>query len=78
MRSDHHAGRTWGKRGETPVVKTTGARHGMSLISAINARGHLRFMIKQKGGVNAEVFIEFLKRLITGASPQRFTKKKTR
>jgi transposase len=33
MRSDHHAGRSWGKRGETPVVETTGARHGMSLIS---------------------------------------------
>ena len=67
MRSDHHAGRTWGKRGETPVVETTGARHRMSLISAITARGHMRFMIKEKGGVNAEVFIEFLKRLITGA-----------
>ena len=78
MRSDHHAGRTWGKKGQTPVVETTGARHRMSLISAITARGHMRFMIKQKGGVNAEVFIEFLKRLITGASPQRFTKKKTR
>ena len=67
MRSDHHAGRTWGKRGETPVVETTGARHGMSIISAITARGHMRFMIKEKGGVNSEVFIEFLKRLITGA-----------
>ena len=46
MRSDHHAGRTWGKRGETPIVETTGARHRMSLISAITARGHMRFMIK--------------------------------
>ena len=27
IRSDHHAGRTWGKKGETPVVATTGARH---------------------------------------------------
>ena len=43
MRSDHHAGRTWGKRGETPIVETTGARHRMSLISAITARGHMRF-----------------------------------
>ena len=25
IRSDHHAGRSWGKRGETPVVATTGA-----------------------------------------------------
>src|SRR5271163_493702 len=32
MRSDHHAGRTWGRRGETPVVQATGARYGMSLI----------------------------------------------
>jgi len=67
MRSDHHAGRTWGKKGKTPVVEATGARHGMSLISAITARGQMRFMIKEKGGVNAAVFIEFLKRIITGA-----------
>jgi hypothetical protein len=33
IRSDHHAGRTWGKKGETPIVKTPGARHRMSLIS---------------------------------------------
>jgi hypothetical protein len=39
----------------------------MSLISAITARGHMRFMIKDKGGVNAAVFIEFLKRLMAGA-----------
>src|SRR5208282_747357 len=68
IRSDHHAGRTWGRRGETPIVETTGARHGMSLISAITSRGQMRFMIKEKGGVNAGVFIEFLKRLITGAA----------
>jgi transposase len=66
IRSDHHSGRTWGKKGETPVVETTGARHGMSLISAITSRGHMRFMIKEKGGVNAAVFIEFLKRMIIG------------
>src|SRR6266581_6014623 len=65
--SYHLAGRTWCKKGETPVVETTGARHRMSLISAITSRGHMRFMIKEKGGVNADVFIEFLKRLITGA-----------
>jgi transposase len=68
MRSDHHAGRTWAKQGETPVVETTGARHGMSLISAITSKGHMRFMIKEKGGVNAAVFIEFLKRLLIGAT----------
>ena len=59
MRSDHHAGRTWGKRGETPIVETTGARHRMSLISAITARGHMRFMIQDKGGVNADAGVGY-------------------
>lgn len=68
MRSDHHAGRTWGKKGETPIVASTGARHGMSLISAITSKGKMRFMVKDKGGVNAAVFIEFLKRLLVNAT----------
>jgi transposase len=72
IRSDHHAGRTWGRRGETPIVETTGARYGMSLISAITSKGHMRFMIKEKGGVNAAVFIEFLKRLLVGATAPIF------
>src|SRR5450432_12045 len=67
IRSDHHAGRTWGKKGETPIVMATGARHGMSLLSAITSKGHMRFMIKEKGGVNSDVFIEFLNRLLVGA-----------
>ena len=46
MRSDHHAGRTWGKKGATPIVEATGARHGISLISAITSKGKMRFMIK--------------------------------
>jgi transposase len=72
MRSDHHAGRSWGKKGETPIVLSTGARYGMSLISAITSKGHMRFMTKDKGGVNAEVFIEFLKRLMVGAKNKVF------
>src|ERR1700757_1897491 len=72
MRSDHHAGRTWGKKGETPVVLSTGARYRMSLISAVTSRGQMRFMIKEKGGVNAEVFIEFLRRLMIGCRNKIF------
>lgn len=72
MRSDHHAGRTWGKKGETPVVLSTGARYRMSLISAVTSRGHMRFMIKEKGGVNADVFVEFLRRLMVGSKNKIF------
>lgn len=67
IRSDYHSGKTWGRKGETPVVEATGARHGMSLISAVSARGSLRFMVHETGGVNADVFIKFLKRLVSGA-----------
>ena len=44
----------------------------MSLISAVTSRGHMRFMIKEKGGVNADVFIEFLTRLMTGSKNRIF------
>lgn len=65
IRSDYHAGTTWAPRGQTPLVKATGARFSMNLISAVNAHGHFRFMTVE-GGVNARVFRDFLKRLITG------------
>ncbi len=67
LRSEHHARRTWGTRDETPIVETSGTGHSMSLGSAISSCGHMRFMIKKQDGVNAGVFIEFLKRLLTGA-----------
>lgn len=63
VRSDTHAGTTWAPRGQTPVVSSTGARFGLNIISAVNPQGHFRFMCVN-GGVNAGVFIEFLKRLI--------------
>jgi len=66
VRSDHHAGTTWAKKGETPVVSSTGARFGLNLISAVSAQGEFRFMTV-KGRVNAGVFIEFLKRLVHNA-----------
>lgn len=67
VRSDHHAGTTWGVRGKTPVVSSTGARFGLNLISAVSAQGEFRFMTVQ-GRVNARVFIEFLRRLLHNAA----------
>lgn len=63
VRSDHHAGATWGARGETPVVRTTGARFSLNVISAISARGNLRFMVVG-GRVASEQVCEFLGRLM--------------
>jgi transposase len=71
IRSDHHAGKTWGVKGQTPVVVSTGARYSFSLISAVSARGLMRFMVTE-GGVNTEVFIQFLKRLIANSKKKIF------
>jgi transposase len=65
VRSDYHAGTTWAPRGQTPVVKATGARFGLNMLSAISARGEFRFMIHE-GTVSAAVFREFLRRLMIG------------
>jgi transposase-like protein len=49
----------------TPVVKTTGARFGFNMISAVNAKGQCRFMIIERR-MTAVVFCEFLRRLLQG------------
>jgi transposase len=63
VRSDFHAGTTWGIRGRTPVVGHTGKRFHLNMLSAISARGELRFMTSRKR-ISALLFIEFLRRLI--------------
>lgn len=65
VRSDFHSGTTWAPKGVTPVVRVTGQRFSLNMISAISPRGSLRFMVV-KGGVGAKVFITFLKRLLQG------------
>lgn len=71
IRSDYHSGTTWGDIGKTPVVKATGARFSMNMLSAVNALGHFRFMTVE-GRINAGVFMEFLERLITGMEQKIF------
>ncbi len=71
IRSDYHAGTTWAPVGKTPVVKATGARFSLNMLSAVNALGHFRFMTVE-GRVNATVFREFLKRLIMGMDRKVF------
>ncbi len=63
IRSDHHFGTTWGMKGSTPIVRTTGARFSMNMISAITSKGKMKFMT-YSGKMKAPVFCEFLKRLI--------------
>ena len=63
LRSDHPVGRTWGVKGDTPVVKVPGKRFGCNMISAITNLGNLNFMVFE-GRFNSKVFIDFMSRLI--------------
>jgi transposase len=71
LRSDYHAGTTWGRKGQTPVVRSTGARYRLNLLSAVNRRGRMRFMI-EKSRLNAEVICQFLDRLMVGSTKPVF------
>lgn len=71
VRSDHHAGTTWAAKGETPVIRTTGARFSLNVISAVNARGEFRFMVV-KGTVGSKRFCEFIKRLVGSTTRKVF------
>ncbi len=63
LRSDYHAGTTWGAKGQTPIVPHTGNRFSLNMLSVVNARGQMRFMVHE-GRLNGTVFVEFLSRLV--------------
>lgn len=63
MRSDHQAGKSYAPKGATPVIKKTGQRFSLNMVSAISNKGHVEFMILD-GTFNGGVFIDFLTRLI--------------
>jgi transposase len=56
-------GTTWGRRGERPIVRVTGARRRINVISAVSPRGRLWFRCFP-GTLTAPVFISFLEALI--------------
>jgi transposase len=63
LRSDHQAGRTWGTRGQTPVVPGTGQRFGCHRISTVTNQGSLSFRVFP-GRFTAPFFLTFLRRLV--------------
>lgn len=71
MRSDHQAGRSWGRRGRTPVIPGTGKRFRCNMLSAITNRGKLAFMVFA-GTFTAAVFVGFLRRLLRHAGRKVF------
>jgi len=71
LRSDSQHGRSYAPKGQTPVIRLNSQRWSSNLISSITNQGKVRFMLF-KGGMNANVFIKFLKRLIKDANKKVF------
>jgi transposase len=63
VRSDAAAGRSWAPVGQTPVVRRTGKRFRVNMISAISNGGLLRFRLFT-GSFAGPVFVDFLRRLL--------------
>lgn len=65
FQSDPPLGRTYGLKGKTPVVKTSGQRQSINVISAVNARGAF-WAATYEGKLNAESFVLFLQNFMKG------------
>jgi transposase len=63
--SEPNLGRTYGLKGRTPVVKTTGQRQKVNAISAVNARGAFWSDV-YTGNLNAARFVCFLRKFMRG------------
>ena len=55
-------GRTWGRKGETPIVKTANSKYRVSMLAAISPDGRLHWKLHE-GSVSALEFIEFLEQV---------------
>src|SRR5438128_2846559 len=71
FQSDPPLGRTYGLKGETPVVVTSGQRQSLNVISAVNARGEF-WAATYTGKLNAESFVLFLENFMKRRSGKIF------
>jgi len=63
FRADTVHGKTWGKKGETPVIARPGQRQSISAASAVNSKGAFWYSTYQ-GGLNAPLFVALLKQMM--------------
>jgi hypothetical protein len=65
LRSDDVRGRSYAPKGETPVLRVSNKRHGLSVISTVTNKGEMRWKIFD-GALNAD-----LKQAVTKLAPAR-------
>lgn len=67
VRNDHHAGTTWSDKGLTPIVNNSGKHCRANMIGGITPEGKSDFQVGPQS-LDAEVFVEYLKKLSEDAS----------
>jgi transposase len=65
FRADAVHGKTWGMKGQTPVIKRPGQRQSVSAASAVNSKGAFWFEMYE-GALTGERFVEILERMMAG------------
>ena len=65
FRADAVQGKTWGAKGQTPVVSVPGQRQSISAASAVSSKGAFWF-VTYTGGLNGSLFIELLRKMMRG------------
>jgi transposase len=70
LRSTHQTGTTWGVKGTTPLVRTSGKRFGCNAITAITNHGNLNFSVFE-GRFTVKIFQGFLERLLKQQGGQK-------
>ena len=71
FQSDPPLGRSYGLKGQTPVVATSGRRQSLNVISAVNARGEF-WAATYEGKLDAESFVAFLRNFLKGRKGKTF------
>lgn len=63
IRTDYHSGTTWAPVGQTPIVRGTGERKSINMISAISPQGKFHFSFLS-GNLNSTLFIDYAQKLM--------------
>lgn len=71
LRSDSQHVRGYAPKGKTPVIRLNAKRESINLISAVTNQGKVRFRFFD-GTMNADILIDFMKRLIRDAGRKVF------
>ena len=58
-----HRGRTWGRQGQTPILRVSNKRGRFNVLSIVTPSGTLRFSMEEKP-INGERFVDFLKQVL--------------